>query len=125
MVTNTGNVTLTKVAVRDPKLGEVTCPRTTLEPGEAMTCHATAYTVTVDDVRNGSVLNHATAAGAYCPPTSGCTRVNDDDAVTVDTRASGGLPDTGSPVDSRMPLLALGMLIAGAGLLTAGRRRRN
>jgi len=71
------------------------------------------------------VVNHATAAGAYCPPSGTCTRVNDDDAVTVDTRASGGLPDTGSPVDSRMPLLALGMLFAGAGLLTAGRRRRN
>jgi hypothetical protein len=37
-VTNTGNVALSDIEVVDDPRGEVTCPSTTLEPGESMVC---------------------------------------------------------------------------------------
>jgi uncharacterized repeat protein (TIGR01451 family)/LPXTG-motif cell wall-anchored protein len=68
LVTNTGNVTLTDVAVDDqlaapagPAL-EVTCPASVLAPSADMTCTAT-YTVTQADVDHGQVGNTATATG--------------------------------------------------------------
>lgn len=39
-VTNTGNVPLTQVAVTDDKIGPITCPKSTLAPGETMVCEA-------------------------------------------------------------------------------------
>jgi uncharacterized repeat protein (TIGR01451 family) len=71
-VTNTGNNTLTSVAVTDaqappagPLDGPVTCPDTTLAPGASTTCTA-AYTVTQADINHGSVDDTATASGT--PP---------------------------------------------------------
>jgi uncharacterized repeat protein (TIGR01451 family) len=80
-VTNTGNVTLTDVKVTDPMpgLSAVTCPRTTLNPTESMTCTAT-YTTTEADVARGSIKNVASATGldpAGGPTTSG------ESAVTI------------------------------------------
>ena len=62
LVTNTGNVTLSSIAVSDPKVGAVSCPVTTLAPGVPTTCTAT-YTLTQADVDAGTVLNTATASG--------------------------------------------------------------
>ena len=60
MVTNTGNVDLVNVAVTDPLLGgAVSCPQTTLSPGESMTCSA-GYTVTQVDLDTGQIANTAT-----------------------------------------------------------------
>ncbi|MEL7447985.1 MAG: hypothetical protein AAFN78_02190, partial [Pseudomonadota bacterium] len=42
-VTNTGNTTLTGVAVTDDQGVPVVCPMDTLEPGESMTCTASAF----------------------------------------------------------------------------------
>ena len=60
VVTNTGNVTVTDVAVTDtftapagPEL-TVSCPVTTLAPAASTTCTA-SYTVTQADVDNGSI----------------------------------------------------------------------
>ena len=45
LVTNTGSVTLTGIAITDPKVPAITCPATTLAPGASTTCTtATAYT---------------------------------------------------------------------------------
>ena len=67
LVTNTGNVTLTSVAVDDPTLGPVTCPPPTvrgLVPNASVTCAAnSAYTVTPEDVDRGFVTDTATATG--------------------------------------------------------------
>ena len=41
VVTNTGNTALDPVAVSDDQLGAITCPRTSLAPGETMTCTRT------------------------------------------------------------------------------------
>ncbi|MFD6056374.1 CshA/CshB family fibrillar adhesin-related protein, partial [Agromyces sp. NPDC060279] len=67
-VTNSGNVTLSDVAVADVdftgsgELSEISCPADTLGGGESMTCTAT-YTVTQDDVDSGGIDNAATASG--------------------------------------------------------------
>ena len=45
VVTNTGNATLTNVAVTDDKGVVVTCPQDTLAPGESMSCVATGTAV--------------------------------------------------------------------------------
>ena len=66
VVQNTGNVTLTSVAIADPKVGAVTCPTTALAPGASTTCAAT-YTLTQADVDAGHVANTATVEGT--PPT--------------------------------------------------------
>ncbi|GGZ21109.1 DUF7507 domain-containing protein [Streptomyces nitrosporeus] len=49
VVTNSGGTTIDDLAVDDPKTGPVSCPVTSLVPGETVTCTAT-YTVTPADV---------------------------------------------------------------------------
>ena len=61
-VTNTGNVPATSIAVED-KLTGMTAIIQTLDIGESRKFY-TRYTVTEQDVLNGSVLNVATAGGA-------------------------------------------------------------
>jgi uncharacterized repeat protein (TIGR01451 family) len=66
-VTNTGNITLTSVAVTDPSAGNVTCPVPAapgLAPGASEMCTADQpYTVTQADVDGGAVTDSATATG--------------------------------------------------------------
>jgi hypothetical protein len=61
-VTNTGDVPLHSIMLDDNKLGAITCPRTTLAPGQSMTCTAT-YTTTQRDVRAGHIDNSAIVVG--------------------------------------------------------------
>ncbi|PKQ21828.1 MAG: hypothetical protein CVT65_16515, partial [Actinobacteria bacterium HGW-Actinobacteria-5] len=92
LVTNTGNVTLTDIAVQDPKVGTVSCPATDLAPGETATCTAT-YSLLQADVDAGHVANTATASGT--PPTGSAvtgtdsvtTPINAAPSVTVDKQA--------------------------------------
>lgn len=87
VVTNAGNVTLSEVAVEDPKISEVNCPETALAPGAAMTCTG-EYSVVEDDLVAGNVVNTATASGT--PPVG--EPVDASDSVTVPlTRALAGL----------------------------------
>ena len=85
-VKNTGNVTLTGVAVNDDLIATVSCPKTTLVPEEDMVCTA-SYTVTQDDVDAGEVINNASASGN--PPTGPPTSTPDSE--TVDSSAVPGL----------------------------------
>ncbi|MET8980621.1 LPXTG cell wall anchor domain-containing protein [Streptomyces sp. NPDC004539] len=70
-VTNTGNVTLKSIAVKEGTfsgtgtMSAVTCPSGSLAPGAAVTCTAT-YVVTQADVDAGKLTNTATATGV--PP---------------------------------------------------------
>ena len=84
VVTNTGNVTLTSVAVTDPLpgLSVVSCPGSTLAPAAAMTCTGT-YTVTQANVNAGSIVNTATAAGT---PPVGPPVTNTSSATVTATR---------------------------------------
>ena len=87
-VTNTGNVTLTAIAVTDPLpgLSAVTCPVTALVPGASTTCTAT-YAISLADIASGAIANTATASGL--PPTG--PRVTDVDTVTIITAQSSGI----------------------------------
>ncbi|MGV9915283.1 DUF7507 domain-containing protein [Streptomyces tendae] len=62
VVTNSGGTTIDDLAVNDPRTGPVTCPVSSLAPGETVTCTAT-YTVTAADVTHGSIDNTATVTG--------------------------------------------------------------
>jgi hypothetical protein len=61
-VTNTGNATLHGITLVDNKLGAVTCPLTTLDPGKWMTCTA-RHEITQRDVNAGRIVNVATVTG--------------------------------------------------------------
>ena len=127
-VTNTGQVTLNRVDVSDPMVGNVTCLDRVLTPGDTTKCTAPPYVVTTQDVRNGFVVNTASATGDYDPgPGRVAARasvVADSDTVKVRTTKLGTLPFTGTPVPRGLPLAALTMLVAGFALIIAGRRRR-
>jgi hypothetical protein len=69
--TNTGNVNLTGVTVTDDQGVGVSCPKTVLQPGEAMTCTASG-TATA-----GQYANLGTATGT--PPEGGGTPPTDSD----------------------------------------------
>ncbi|WP_237690283.1 DUF7507 domain-containing protein [Nocardioides panacisoli] len=91
-VTNNGNVPLRAVAVDDPKVGDVACDVTQLDPGEDTTCQTVVpYTVTSGDVDNGSVDNVATVAGL----------TNDDEEVVSDPSR------TSTPTTTPEPSLTL------------------
>jgi uncharacterized repeat protein (TIGR01451 family) len=64
LVTNIGNVTLSKVGITDglPGLSAISCPRSSLAPGADETCTA-GYVITNADVSAGQVVNTATAHG--------------------------------------------------------------
>ncbi len=96
LVTNTGNVTLTAVAVSDPLpgLSAVSCPQITLAPSASTTCTAT-YTVTQADVDAGSIVNTATASGT--PPSGPAVTDVDSATVTATPAASISVVKSASP----------------------------
>lgn len=88
-VKNSGNVTISDLSVADQLAGSVTCPDTTLAPGDATTCTAdTPYTVTEADLLNDAVHNSATASGT--PPGDG--EPTESNPSTTDTPTVGGNP---------------------------------
>jgi hypothetical protein len=88
-VTNTGNVTLTDVAVTDDQLGTIGCPVSALSPGEAVDCTAGGT------AGLGAYSNRGTAEGT---PPGGLTDVSDwddshyfgaDPSIDLETRTNG------------------------------------
>jgi uncharacterized repeat protein (TIGR01451 family)/LPXTG-motif cell wall-anchored protein len=118
-VTNTGNVTLVNLVVTDPKAGKVTCASTTLAPGASEVCTTPTYTPSAAETAAGSVTNTATATADGVGPTLVSETANASAVVTVPH----GLAYTGSPI-GQVLFLALGLLIAGLGMLLLGGRRR-
>ncbi len=127
VVTNTGNVTLTTVAVDDPKIGTVTCPVTSLAPQVSTTCTG-RFVLQQLDLDLGSVTNTAVASGQ--PPTgarvqdfSGTLGDNDDPTVSglvqspaigltksagAITDVDGNGPDTGDTIAYAFTVTNLG-----------------
>ncbi len=66
VVTNTGNVTVDRVTVDAPPMGEVSCPASSLAPAEATNC-AASYILTQADIDSGEVTADASASSS--PPT--------------------------------------------------------
>jgi len=79
IVTNSGNATLSRISVKDPKAGKVSCPGTVLAPEKMMTCKA-SYEASAADVKAGKVVNTATVR-ATAPDN---TEVSKSDSVTFD-----------------------------------------
>lgn len=79
-VENAGNVTLHDISVDDPRIpGDIVLDKTTLVPGES--CEGSLdYTVTVDDMDDGEIVNHAVANGKTPKDDS----ISDDDDNTVE-----------------------------------------
>jgi uncharacterized repeat protein (TIGR01451 family) len=127
-VTNTGLVTLTSVSVDDPTAGPVTCPATTLAPGESTICTADQpYVITAADAAAGAVRNRATATadcgcGAMVLAAHAAAVVA---AIHAQVDSGSGLPFTGA--NGLPELLASGVLAVLFGFLLAslGRRRRS
>jgi len=86
-VENTGNVTLTGVALSDDIIAAVSCPQTTLAPAGTMVCTG-AYTVTQADVDAGQVVNNASVSGN---PPAGLPTVDAPSSATVDSVGQPGL----------------------------------
>jgi uncharacterized repeat protein (TIGR01451 family) len=93
LVHNTGNVTLTDVAIDETDfsgtgtLGTISCPQTTLGPDDQTACTAD-YTITPEDLPAGAVNNTATAA-ATAP----------DDATVTSAPSTATLPITNTFTD--------------------------
>ncbi|WP_162312931.1 DUF7507 domain-containing protein [Pseudoxanthomonas yeongjuensis] len=118
VVTNTGNVTVTALAVGDDKIATVTCPVTTLAPGAGTTCTA-SYTVAQADLDAGSVTNNAIATGA---PTRG-TLAPATDSATVNSAATPALTldksvALGSPYNEVGDLVSYRYVVTNTGGIT-------
>jgi hypothetical protein len=85
VVTNTGNVALASVQAVDTAFSgtgtpsAISCPKTTLDPGQQMTC-TSAYRLTQADVDAGKVTNTAVARGT---PPSGPSVTSTPSTATV------------------------------------------
>ncbi|MER7847843.1 LPXTG cell wall anchor domain-containing protein [Kitasatospora sp. NPDC096077] len=126
LVTNTGNVTLTNVAVTETAFSGtgtapvVTCPAgaASLAPGASVTCTAT-YAVTQADINAGSITNTATATGnppsgppVTSPPSSATVTATANPAITIVKSAS---PTTVSAVGQTVDY---GFLVTNTGNVT-------
>jgi uncharacterized repeat protein (TIGR01451 family) len=128
LVTNTGNLTVTGVAVDDEKVTGLSPASATLIPGQRETVTADLYTVTATNVASGSVVNTATADGGA---PDGDPVVSDPSTVTTVT---GPIPPPSDPIATVLgytgtnpgPSIALAVLLLGIGGLafTLSRRRR-
>jgi uncharacterized repeat protein (TIGR01451 family) len=97
-VTNTGQVSLSGVTVRDPGLTGISCPDGDLGPGDSLVCRA-SQTVTQAAVDAGLVTNTATAQvttpsgdSVYTPPTT--ATVTTDRRPSLTTSKTANLNDT-------------------------------
>jgi len=102
--TNTGTVPLTNVVVTDPLLPNLSCTIPTLAVGATAMCAATnnTYTITAQDVTNGSVNSTASAkatppAGVTPPPTETATSTT---KTAVTPKASFTVTPTGTVADT-------------------------
>lgn len=100
-VQNTGSVSLTGVSVDDPMLGgSVACVPDTLAPGAQANCGPIPYTVALDDMGNGGIVNTATASGT----------MPDDIVVTTDAEVTVRHALDDVPVRDAEPIPGLGRL---------------
>jgi uncharacterized repeat protein (TIGR01451 family) len=115
-VTNTGNTTLHEVTVDDTQLppasqgglSPVTCPSTTLAPGQFTRCTAT-YTVTQADVDHGSAGDSSTASG-ISPAASAVTSPPSAASVTATAAPEITVVKSASPSDAA--LFTAGQLVS-------------
>src|SRR5262249_26320986 len=100
LVRNTGNVTVTGIELEDDNAATVTCPHTSLAPGDEMTCNAThAFTQAELDAGgsptdgSGVLANTATAASNQAPDAHDSLSIPIQQARALALRKT-GLPAT-------------------------------
>ena len=109
-VTNNGNVILNNITVIDDKLGEITCPNTTLQPGESMVCTVTGT------AQLGQYSNFVNVTAVYegVLPCNGGNTVKDSDSshyIGFRSGGAGGLPyEPPEGVPAVNPFLLVGAL---------------
>ena len=59
VVKNKGDVALSGIKVTDDKVSSVSCPKTSLQPGESITCSASGSAISGQYVNTGSVVGYA------------------------------------------------------------------
>jgi hypothetical protein len=90
LVTNTGEEALSDVHVTDPKIADISCPATTLQPADSFTCTGAYGPLSAADAAAGRFDNTATATGV---DTDGATQTSTSTA-TVATYESAPLSVT-------------------------------
>lgn len=128
-VVNAGNVTVTGIAVTQTGFTgrgtapTVSCPGTSLAPGDDMTCTATYVTVEADlalaSIDDPSTVTGVTAAGSMAPITANATVPVDAPAdpgppvgaVGAGLLAATGVAGIGYGVVSAMAMLTLGLVL--------------
>jgi uncharacterized repeat protein (TIGR01451 family) len=111
IASNDGNTTLTGVEISDPLIGALVCmpgQPAVLDPGATLTCTG-SYLITFRDTQLGSVLNTATVLGEG--PASQV--LSDTAEASVPTGSRPGIT-VGIPVNHRLALLVLLLLMSGA-----------
>ncbi|MCX2719337.1 DUF7507 domain-containing protein [Lentiprolixibacter aurantiacus] len=105
-VTNTGNITLSNITVTDPLVTVTGGPIASLEPGESDSTTFTAvYTITAEDIQNGSFTNSATVF-ADVPDGETISSLSDDPDNPTDRDIDGdGNPDDPTVTDFGDPPL--------------------
>ena len=131
--TNTGTVTLNDLQIDDPRLTAagvtVTCPATTLAPGESIICTA-EYRVQAGDIASGNPIENVASAKAVGP--GGMALSPEDSTETPVTKKDAGAPlaTTGRSLANTggVAFIAAGvagvLLLGGLVLTMVSRRRR-
>lgn len=131
--TNTGTTTLTDLQVDDPRLTAagvaVTCPATTVAPGESIICSA-EYKVQAADVASGNPIENVASAKAF--GLGGVALSPEDSTETPVTKKDAGAPlaNTGRSLANTggVAFIAAGvagvLLLGGLALTMVTRRRR-
>ncbi|WP_426564988.1 DUF7507 domain-containing protein [Angustibacter sp. McL0619] len=135
--TNTGNTTLTDIAVHDELAGPVSCPTTTVAPGRTVTCSSAPQTITAAQAAAGSIVNTASATGTSVRGGSTVTSATASAEVFLEagggsggavSEPGSGLPFTGVQALRESVALGLGAVLLGVLLILAsthGPRRRD
>ncbi len=89
-VRNTGNVTLSSIAITDPSLASLSCTSVSIAPGvtATLTCTGNTRTITQTNVDAGSIANTATVS-ARAP--NGTTVTNPSSVTTPGPTRAGGI----------------------------------
>ncbi|WP_069385474.1 DUF7507 domain-containing protein [Cellulosimicrobium cellulans] len=128
VVTNTGATTVEDIAVSDPTAGKVTCPATSLAPGESMDCTVPARAITAEDGARGHIHNEAgvtgnTPWGDPVEPASDEVTTSVEPAPAGPAKRGGPLATTGATIGWIAGGAALLVLIGVVALIAARNRR--
>jgi uncharacterized repeat protein (TIGR01451 family) len=93
VVTNTGNVALSNVAVSDDVLGAITCPQDTLAVDESITCTATG-TATAGQYANTGTVTSTAPDGSTPGDTDPSHYFGEDPAIDLEKATNGEDADT-------------------------------